>query len=377
MGPARRFAAFAVVLLVTLFGGSGAYAAGPFGARSATATPATFAAATRATQVQRALQARVQHGGGGGEIVPMRPVGVAVDHPPLPLASPRAQQLTRLGIPQISKVEDPHALVLPRQEFVALYYPDHKIPKLVSWVTTPRDVEGHYARHNAWHPDPYYDGPKAMPQDYQGLLDKTGFNRGHMVRSGERVDAQANRELFSFLNILPQAIKNNGGPWLHLENHYKDAVESGKFDAHVQAGAILEGKPQVVGDGVTVPTATWKVVLLTPTGSDPRKLTVQDVQSGRARMYAVIVPNDNSKISTDDPFTRYAVPLAEIERRGNFQGLLSGLQPDVRQALFAVQPQVKMLGGRVTSLNGERIEPNDQEGHSPAWKAVQQARPRN
>jgi DNA/RNA endonuclease G (NUC1) len=279
------------------------------------------------------------------------------DHPPIPLNSPTALADQRLGLPQTNPAEDPNAIVLARKQSVVVYYPEHKIPKLVSWVTRPSDLQGQYTRTKEFHEDPYFNGPKANPWDYKGE-GALGLTRGHMLRSGERASGAANYETFNLTNVVPQAANNNAGPWLHLENYYRDYVHRG-FDAYVQSGSILEGPRKTIGDGVTVPSHTWKTVVVVPTGKDPTSTTVEDVQAGRVRAYAVIVPNNNQEVAIGDSFARYEVPISEIAQRAKLTGLLSGLPQAVRDELS--KPPVVRPVRDGFELNGEFIPPPEHE----------------
>ena len=84
---------------------------------------------------------------------------------------------------------------------------------------------GDAERKNNWKPDPDLDGkPRAVDNDYKG----SGFDRGHMVASEDRVATQdLNDATFVFTNAVPQNRSLNGGQWALLEAAVRGWVQDG------------------------------------------------------------------------------------------------------------------------------------------------------
>ena len=94
------------------------------------------------------------------------------------------------------------------------------------------------------------------PGDYR----RSGYDRGHMVPSGDRtVTAQDNSLTFLMTNIFPQAPENNRGAWRALEAYARDLVIQENKALYVIGGVY--GDRGTVGK-VTVPSRVWKVIVV-------------------------------------------------------------------------------------------------------------------
>jgi endonuclease G, mitochondrial len=149
-----------------------------------------------------------------------------------------------------------------------------KIPLWVCGSLDPNLVFGPAKRKNKWRPDPALDGkPRAVDADYRN----SGFQRGHMIASEDRV---ANQELndatFFLSNAVPQNGPLNGGPWARLEATIRAWVETGAltnaktitggffYDPEEDDPATADGivNFQRIGAGhVAVPTHIYKIVV--------------------------------------------------------------------------------------------------------------------
>jgi endonuclease G len=220
-------------------------------------------------------------------------------------AAVRAARHVMLGLPSPATRDDPRDYLMVRDGSVISYNRDRNGMNWASWQVRKSDL-GTVDRTSAWRPDPDLPRGWYQPTSRDYKMDGEG-SRGHMVRSGERTSTvEANKMTFVFSNILPQAINNNKGPWNHLEDYYRDAVELDGKEAYVMAGGLFEG-PRV--GKVAVPTATWKVVALLRPGQ-----SVDDLDE-HTRVIAVIIPNNNRDVKERDSFAGYRVSVAEIERR--------------------------------------------------------------
>ena len=151
------------------------------------------------------------------------------------------------------------------------------LAKIALWVCGSLDaalVFGDAQRKNNWLPEPELAGkPRAVDTDYKG----SGFDRGHMVASEDRVSTQPlNDSTFIFSNAVPQNGSLNGGQWAQLEAKIRSWVENGTLtDAKMITGGFFydpaEDNPatadgliefEQIGTGnVAVPTHEFKLVV--------------------------------------------------------------------------------------------------------------------
>ena len=149
--------------------------------------------------------------------------------------------------------------------------------KIALWVCAslePELVFGDAERKDKWKPEPDLNGkPRALDADYKG----SGFSRGHMTASEDRVATQALNDMtFFFSNAVPQNGSLNSGQWNQLETTVRRWVEektiknarmiTGGFfydpaedDPDTADGRILFDQ---IGAGlVAVPTHVYKIVV--------------------------------------------------------------------------------------------------------------------
>ncbi len=278
-------------------------------------------------------------------------------------ALPEQRDNVALGLPQPRSEAYPHAVVLSRQGFVSVYDPDRKIPLVVSWATTPKDLgpsrDAWSEREDVFHADTHLEAPQASLVDYRG----SGYHRGHMVRQGERplsIDRAANQSTFSMVNIVPQSKNNNLGPWGHFEDFYRDQVFETKKVAYIQAGPVLDGSERTIGaGGVVVPSATYKIVVLADVGVDLKTVKPEDIGS-RVKVFAVITPNNDRDVRQGDHWVNYVVPVSQVAKRTNHPGFISGFSEETRKAVWNHRPDVKPVAhadGTAYAVDGVLAKP--------------------
>lgn len=111
--------------------------------------------------------------------------------------------------------------------------------------------------------DDAFHAEEKLPADVRSELDdykNSGYDRGHMVPSGDAPTIESQRETFSLANMAPQLHANNAGVWLHLENGTRNLAYSG-HDVYMVSGPLFEGKElkQLKGR-VIVPTGFYKAI---------------------------------------------------------------------------------------------------------------------
>ena len=154
-----------------------------------------------------------------------------------------------------------------------------------------------------------------LETDYQ--FGTYGFDRGHMCPSADRTATIAdNSNTFLMTNMVPQASGNNQGPWGALENYLRTQISGGANRLYIISGPAGVGGNSSTGHWdaintptsgvITVPSSTWKVALVMPTGDND----VSRVNNS-TRTIAVIMPN-NDNIRPDD-WKKYLATVRQVE----------------------------------------------------------------
>lgn len=121
-----------------------------------------------------------------------------------------------------------------------------------------------YTRDNQFHADeglPVVE--RAELEDYV----RSGFDRGHMVPSGDMGDPAADHESFSLANIVPQVGTLNRNSWAALEDYVRKLTLT-LGETYVVTGPLYEGTDlKRVGGRVLVPTSVWKALYVPSQGA--------------------------------------------------------------------------------------------------------------
>jgi hypothetical protein len=142
----------------------------------------------------------------------------------------------------------------------------------------------------------------------------SGFDRGHMTPNADRDKEPSipiNQATFLMSNMVAQAPDNNQGPWADFENFLRTLLPANEL-------YIVSGPAGVGGTGsngfansianghVTVPSSTWKVVLVIPKGdNDLSRVTAA------TRTIAINIPNVQGLRS--DPWENYLTTVDAVE----------------------------------------------------------------
>jgi endonuclease G, mitochondrial len=208
----------------------------------------------------------------------------------------------------------PHNYLLDKPEFCASYDKDRGIPNWTSWQLNSSWIVSNATRRDNYIPDGEVPGAwyHVNDVDYSG----SGFARGHMCPSADRLNTQAdNDSLFYYTNMVPQNQNNNGGTWEGLENYERTLAATNtvyiicggygaggtKTDNSATVNTISNGK-------VTVPAKLWKVMIVIPngSGSDVSRVTTS------TRTIAMIIPNDSTPNSAST-WGNYRVSVDSVE----------------------------------------------------------------
>ncbi|MCC0175793.1 DNA/RNA non-specific endonuclease [Waterburya agarophytonicola K14] len=195
--------------------------------------------------------------------------------------------------------------LIERPQYALSYNCSAGISNWASWQLN-RSWLGVIKRSDDFRPDP--DLPEkcyaSKPNDYRG----SGYDRGHLVPSGDRSRRQEdNSATFFMSNIIPQAPSNNREVWREFEEYCRDLVFEGK-ELYIVAGGS-ELAEAIAKNRVVVQKYNWKVVLILDRLRD-------EVTTDNAQTIAVWIPNSKEVANTD--WRDYIVPVNTVEKKTGY-----------------------------------------------------------
>jgi endonuclease G len=230
-------------------------------------------------------------------------------------------------------VNQPANFLIEKPEYVLSYNRDRGTAIWTSWHLDPTWL-GSAPRQNDFRADTSLPAGWYQVQgtDYSG----SGFDRGHMTPSADRTNTvSSNSATFLMTNMIPQSPDNNQGPWADLENYLRTLVNAGNELYIISGGSGIGGNGSnggttttIAGGHVTVPSQTWKVIIVIPQGTnDVSRVTTS------TRTIAVIMPNSQG-IRTVDWHT-YRVSVDQVEALTGFD-FFSNVSPSVQAVIESV-----------------------------------------
>ncbi|MEL6814171.1 MAG: DNA/RNA non-specific endonuclease [Cyanobacteria bacterium J06598_3] len=220
------------------------------------------------------------------------------------------------GNPSNAGQDNPNNFLLEREQYALSYNKARNVLNWASWRVDRRWL-GRTDRQNDFRPDGVL--PRGMYQPTPGEYRRSGYDRGHMVPSGDRTSTERDNSLtFLMTNIFPQVSENNRGPWRELEEYGRDLVYQQGKALYVIGG--IYGDQGKAGK-VTVPGRVWKVmvVLDSPEAGITRNTEV----------IAVDMPNGD-RIESD--WQTYRTTVDRIEIATGYD-LLSDVDEDIQDVL--------------------------------------------
>ncbi|AMW80554.1 hypothetical protein AMD27_16690 (plasmid) [Acinetobacter sp. TGL-Y2] len=112
--------------------------------------------------------------------------------------------------------------------------------------------------------DNFHEEPR-VPMVYRSMLSdfrSSGYDRGHLNASANRISIQDQYDSFSLVNIAPQSNYANAEDWRLVETAVRGFIKNTNQPAYIITGTLFLGKKlRVIGSGVMVPSHFYKVVV--------------------------------------------------------------------------------------------------------------------
>jgi uncharacterized protein (TIGR02597 family) len=237
----------------------------------------------------------------------------------------------QLGNPS-GAITDPnnHTHYLIQRTVEAMDYSD-KLgqPNWASWDLTSTDV-GSSGRSSSFFVDTNLPG--SFTNHIGNGTFGGGYDRGHMCPSADRTDNVTDNDLVFFMsNIIPQASRNNQGPWADLENYTRTLlttsecmIVSGPYD--FSSGTRTPNSTSTAS--IAIPNWTWKIVVVAPLGAG----TVTNRIAANTRVISIKITNSIDSNYTYGAWTTYITNAHQIEVDTGFK-FFTALDTNIAEVL--------------------------------------------
>jgi endonuclease G len=220
-----------------------------------------------------------------------------------------------LGTPTAADPSDDR--LLDEHSFVVSYSPLKHVPNWVAW-RLDRSYLGHVRRKNDFRPDP------ALPSQFYHVTERdylhSGYDRGHMCPSADREDTpEDNSTTFVFTNMEPQLHELNAGPWEKFEKYERERAARPGAVLYIVAGGIFSSPFPTIGQGVAVPAANYKIVVVLSEGERATDVNAQ------TEVLSVLMPNQPGV--GEHEWTEFLTSVDAIERATGYDFLNAVPEP--------------------------------------------------
>jgi len=193
--------------------------------------------------------------------------------------------------------------LMPKPQYTLSYNRSKATANWVGWRLDSSWI-GSVQRQDDFRPDPALpaDWYQVQTSDYSG----SGYDRGHMVPSGDRTNTVANNSsTFLMTNIVPQLAANNQGSWEEFESYCRTLAQAGN-ELYIFSGPVGQ-IGTIAGGRIVVPQYTWKVVLVLPNGDND----LARIHKG-TRTIGIVVPNF-PPLDINAPWRNFRVSVDHVE----------------------------------------------------------------
>lgn len=237
-----------------------------------------------------------------------------------------------LGTPRDADPTDEY--FIDERSFVLSYNPEKRVSNWVAWQLERQHL-GHVRRRNDFRAD------LALPARFYRVQESdyahSGYDRGHLCPSADRKNsAEDNSQTFLFTNIVPQLHELNSGPWEHFETYARARVHAGAL-LYLVAGSLFSAPFPTIGNGVAVPAANFKIMVVLSPGQGSR-----DVDEN-TELIAVSMPNQRGV--GEHEWTEYLTTVDAIEQASGYD-FLNAVPESVQRVIEARVPAASELRAR-------------------------------
>jgi len=213
-----------------------------------------------------------------------------------------------LGVPRAGDPSDEY--FLDERSFVLSYSPEKRLANWVAWQLARKHL-GQVRRKDDFRAD------LGLPARFYRVKESdylhSGYDRGHLCPSADRQDsAEDNSRTFLFTNIEPQLHELNAGPWEQLESYARSRVQGGAL-LYIVAGGLFSAPYPTIGNGVAVPAANFKIIVVLEPGQGPSEV------DENTELLAVLMPNQRGV--GDHEWTEYVTTVDAIEQASGYDFL--------------------------------------------------------
>jgi len=235
-----------------------------------------------------------------------------------------------LGIPRDGDPSDEY--FLDQHSFVLSYSPEKRVPNWVAWQLARKHL-GQVHRKDDFRAD------LSLPARFYRVQESdylhSGYDRGHMCPSADRRDsAEDNSRTFLFTNIEPQLHELNAGPWEQLESYARARVQGGAL-LYIVAGGLFSAPFPTIGNGVAVPAANFKIIVVLEPGQGPSAV------DENTELLAVLMPNQHGV--GEHEWTEYLTTVDAIEQASGYD-FLNAVPERVQRVIEARPSALDRLG---------------------------------
>ena len=200
-----------------------------------------------------------------------------------------------------------HFHYLIQRTVEAIDYSDtNGCPNWASWDLTSAD-DCCVARTDAYAQD------TSLPSTFRKITNGTfsGYDRGHMCPSADRLDTTADNKLvFLMSNMIVQDSKNNQGVWDAFENYCRTLLTSQEL--LIMCGPYDFGTNYAGASHVYIASNIFKIVVCAPLGSGTALSRITNANPSSIRVIAIETPNDDSV--SGHPWANYVTSVKQVQQ---------------------------------------------------------------